>query len=60
MWNIMPIDDSKLSQPVHVTGIEYQGELDKKAFSSITYNKVIFLNATSVLDILRANSLSYS
>ena len=42
IWEIMAIDDRALSQPVHVTGIEYQGELDKKAFSPITYRKVQF------------------
>ena len=43
IWYIMKIDDIEQSQPVHVKDIEHGGELDKKAFSRITYNKVVYV-----------------
>lgn len=43
MWYIMKIDDSEQSPPVHVKDIEHGGELDKKAFSPITYKKVVYV-----------------
>ena len=43
MWYIMKIDNSEQSPPVHVKDIEHGGELDKKAFSPITYKKVVYV-----------------
>ena len=43
IWHIMKIDVSEESQPVHVKDIEHGGELDEKAFSPITYKKVVYV-----------------